>query len=67
MATVRCMDGNEAVAAVAHRLSDVCSIYPITPASSVRQLRGSVAGHTAADPSAFERAQYQRVLQSWTP
>lgn len=34
--------------------------------SSVRQLQGSVAGHTAANPSAFERAQYQRVLQSWS-
>jgi len=33
--------------------------------TSVRQLQGSVAGHTAADPSAFERAQYQRVLKSW--
>ncbi|MEA5117932.1 MAG: pyruvate:ferredoxin (flavodoxin) oxidoreductase, partial [Propionicimonas sp.] len=27
------MDGNEAAASVAHRLSDVCAIYPITPAS----------------------------------
>lgn len=34
--------------------------------ASVRQLQGSVAGHTAANPSAFERAQYQRVLQSWS-
>lgn len=32
---------------------------------SVGQLRGSVAAHTSADPSAFERAQYQRVLSSW--
>nr|WP_243863882.1 pyruvate:ferredoxin (flavodoxin) oxidoreductase [Brooklawnia cerclae] len=28
-----CVDGNEAVASVAHRLSEVCAIYPITPAS----------------------------------
>ena len=27
------MDGNEAAARVAHRVSDVCAIYPITPAS----------------------------------
>ncbi|MFN2309141.1 MAG: pyruvate:ferredoxin (flavodoxin) oxidoreductase, partial [Gammaproteobacteria bacterium] len=27
------LDGNEAVATVAHRLSEVCAIYPITPAS----------------------------------
>jgi dihydroorotate dehydrogenase (fumarate) len=32
---------------------------------SVDQLRGSVAHHSAADPAAFERAQYQRVLASW--
>ena len=33
MALWRCLDGNEAVALVAHRLSDVCAIYPITTAS----------------------------------
>ncbi len=33
MTSWRCLDGNEAVALVAHRLSDVCAIYPITPAS----------------------------------
>ncbi len=33
MGVVRCIDGNKAAALVAHRLSDVCSIYPITPAS----------------------------------
>ncbi len=32
---------------------------------SVEQLRGSVAAHAAADPAAYERAQYQRVLASW--
>ena len=31
--TWACMEGNEAAASVAHRLSDVCAIYPITPAS----------------------------------
>ena len=34
---------------------------------SVGQLRGSVAQHTAANPSAFERSQYRQVLTSWTP
>lgn len=29
----RTLDGNEAVAAVAYRLSEVIAIYPITPAS----------------------------------
>lgn len=33
-----CRDGNEAVARVAHRLSDVCAIYPITPASGMGEL-----------------------------
>lgn len=32
------LDGNEAVAAVAHRLNDVIAIYPITPASSMGEL-----------------------------
>jgi dihydroorotate dehydrogenase (fumarate) len=33
---------------------------------SVAQLRGSVSGSTAEDPSAFERANYVRTLYSWT-
>ena len=32
------IDANEAVAAVAHRLSEVIAIYPITPASSMGEL-----------------------------
>ena len=28
-----CVDGNEAAASVAYRLSDLCALYPITPAS----------------------------------
>jgi len=34
----RTMDGNEAVASVAYRLSDVIGIYPITPASAMGEL-----------------------------
>ena len=34
---------------------------------SVSQLKGSVTQHTGGNPSAFERAQYQRVLSSWRP
>ena len=34
---------------------------------SVEQMRGSVAQSTAADPGAFERTQYMRVLSSWQP
>jgi len=29
------IDGNEAAATIAHRLSEVCAIYPITPASAM--------------------------------
>lgn len=32
------IDGNEAAATVAHRLSEVCAIYPITPASAMGEL-----------------------------
>jgi len=43
-----CVDGNEAVALVAHRLSDVCAIYPITPASPMGEFADawSAAGRT---------------------
>jgi dihydroorotate dehydrogenase (fumarate) len=33
---------------------------------SVAQLRGSASQHTAADPAAFERANYVRTLHSWS-
>jgi pyruvate-ferredoxin/flavodoxin oxidoreductase len=33
-----CIDGNEAAARVAHRLSEVVAIYPITPASPMGEL-----------------------------
>jgi len=33
-----CIDGNEAAARVAHRLSEVIAIYPITPASPMGEL-----------------------------
>jgi pyruvate-ferredoxin/flavodoxin oxidoreductase len=33
-----CIDGNEAAARVAHRLSEVAAIYPITPASPMGEL-----------------------------
>ncbi|MCB9367427.1 MAG: pyruvate:ferredoxin (flavodoxin) oxidoreductase [Calditrichaeota bacterium] len=32
------VDGNEACALVAHRLAEVCAIYPITPSSSMGEL-----------------------------
>jgi pyruvate-ferredoxin/flavodoxin oxidoreductase len=38
MARTMTVDGNEAVALVAHRLSEVIAIYPITPSSSMGEL-----------------------------
>jgi pyruvate-ferredoxin/flavodoxin oxidoreductase len=32
------VDGNEAAASVAHRVSDVIAIYPITPSSAMSEL-----------------------------
>jgi pyruvate-ferredoxin/flavodoxin oxidoreductase len=43
-----CVDGNEAAALVAHRLSEVIAIYPITPASPMGELADawSASGRT---------------------
>jgi len=38
MAESACIDGNEAAARIAHRLSEVVAIYPITPASPMGEL-----------------------------
>src|SRR5215475_13282298 len=38
MAAAHTLDGNEAVASVAHRLSEVIAIYPITPSSPMGEL-----------------------------
>ncbi len=48
MPDVACLDGNEAVARVAHALSEVIAIYPITPASPMGELADawSAAGRT---------------------
>ena len=32
------IDGNEAAADVAYRVSELCSIYPITPSSTMAEL-----------------------------
>src|SRR4029453_10999979 len=39
-----CVDGNEAAARVAHRLSEVIAIYPITPASTMGELADTWSG-----------------------
>jgi dihydroorotate dehydrogenase (fumarate) len=35
--------------------------------ASVNQMRGSMSQQNVAEPAAFERANYMRVLQSWQP
>ena len=39
------VDGNEAVASVAHRVSEVIAIYPITPSSSMGELADEWSSH----------------------
>lgn len=43
--TWACVDGNEAAARVAHRLSEVIAIYPITPASPMGELADAWSSH----------------------
>jgi len=43
------VDGNEAAAAVAHRLSEVIAIYPITPSSTMGELADSWSAHGRAN------------------
>jgi pyruvate-ferredoxin/flavodoxin oxidoreductase len=47
------VDGNEAAASVAHRLSEVIAIYPITP-SSARSARASPRGWSSASARAWD-------------
>jgi pyruvate-ferredoxin/flavodoxin oxidoreductase len=43
------VDGNEAAASVAHRLSEVIAIYPITPSSTMGELADSWSAHGRAN------------------
>ena len=52
------VDGNEAAASVAHRVSEVIAIYPITPSSAMSQER-------IPNPQIYERANYIMMLQTW--
>ncbi|MDR1026379.1 MAG: pyruvate:ferredoxin (flavodoxin) oxidoreductase [Lactobacillus sp.] len=47
-AKMKMLDGNEAVASVAHRMNEVCVIYPITPSSNMGEWADawSAAGQT---------------------
>ncbi|MDR1512940.1 MAG: pyruvate:ferredoxin (flavodoxin) oxidoreductase, partial [Propionibacteriaceae bacterium] len=44
-----CVDGNEAAASVAHRLSDVVALYPITPSSPMGELADLWSGQRKAN------------------
>ena len=41
--TMITMDGNEAAASVAHRVSEVIAIYPITPSSPMGESRANAS------------------------
>jgi len=58
-----CIDGNEAAARVAHRLSEVNAIYP-TPASPMGEL-ADVWTQPVPDPTAFERGNSMETLRSY--
>lgn len=74
------IDGNEAAASVAYRVSEVTAIYPITPSSpmgelsdwlekkeyeSLKQMKGSMNILSCPDPKALARANYMYVLQTF--
>ncbi len=42
---LKTLDGNEAVASVAHRLSETIAIYPITPSSTMAELADEWSAH----------------------
>ncbi len=43
------IDGNEAAVRVAYRLSELCSIYPITPSSTMAELADEWSSHDVAN------------------
>ncbi|GAB77359.1 pyruvate-ferredoxin/flavodoxin oxidoreductase [Austwickia chelonae] len=43
--TTAIIDGNEAAASVAYRLNELCSIYPITPSSTMAELADEWSAH----------------------
>lgn len=45
MSTRAIIDGNEAAADVAYRLNELCSIYPITPSSTMAELADEWSAH----------------------
>ncbi|HET7482105.1 MAG TPA: pyruvate:ferredoxin (flavodoxin) oxidoreductase, partial [Actinomycetota bacterium] len=62
MTTWTCMDGNEAAARVAYRLSEVVAIYPITPASPMGEL--SDAWSAAGQPNLWGSVPHVIEMQS---
>lgn len=67
------VDGNEAASSVAYRLNEMIAIYPEVNRwldeheyVSVQQMCGSMSHGAVADPGAFERGKYRKVLSSYT-
>lgn len=48
-------------------LDDVVAWMEAHEYESIAQMQGSMSQERAADPAAFERANYMKVLQSWQP
>ena len=53
------LDGNEAAASVAFRVSETIAIYPITPSSP----RGNIGFDRIPDPAAYERARFREMTR----
>ena len=51
------LDGNEAVASVAHRTSEVIAIYPITPSSSIGELADGWSAGAGLSSSAAQHSE----------
>ena len=49
------IDGNEAAAHVAYRLSEICAIYPITPSSTMAELADEWASKKVPNQCPVER------------
>jgi dihydroorotate dehydrogenase (fumarate) len=57
-------NGPQAIAKVLRKMEDWMEEHEY---ESVTQMRGSMSQAKVAEPAAFERANYMKVLQSWTP
>ena len=64
MASELLQHGVDRIGAIVHELSDWMTEREY---QSISQMRGSMSQLCVAEPAAFERANYMKVLQSWRP